>query len=468
MYCLAPQNMKKNDYRPHKLKIIGFIIVILLFVSSSTCDKNRLTGGKTQKCPVISKANTEDELTPPTNNLQVDIYLDATLSMQGFTKTDSFSYYQQTIPLLESAVINTLKGEKVFYKFGNKADALPARNFLQAQKEDFYLDKDFNTKTFIENVIENANPSNLTIVVSDLFQDNADVNQLSEKIKNKFITKGLAVGILAIKSQFNGNIFDVGSNNYSFSFVTTDEATYRPFYIMALGSHSNIVTYFDALEKDGIKNFPLKQRIIFSRFLTEKPSNFNASKIVDTKNINEVSEVLVKNDNNLTDFREFRVKDKSKPASFEAALPFKPLSNDIDLSNELVPEIEALTCTNSGAQNPSAFSGNQNLQAALSVDATFTKPEGLSLKVTVAPEKFDNAEVNAFRVILRPKTIELPKWIAEWNMSDPEIEVWHKNPPSFDGSRTYNLRYFLQTLWSTTQNVHRPKVADFYCYIKPD
>ena len=237
-----------SGYRTY---IFIFLSIVFFVAFLTGCKKN--TAGK---CSVISAIETKDTLLPPTENLQVDIYLDATLSMKGFTETDSFSYYQQTIPLLESSVINTLRGEKVFYKFGNKSEVLKDRDFLQSQKPAFYADANFNTKTLIENVLENANPQNLTIVVTDLFQDNADVNQLSEKIKSKFITANLAVGILGIKSQFNGTVYDVGSNNYSFPYKTGDEATYRPFYILAFGSHSNIARYFDALEQDGIKKFP--------------------------------------------------------------------------------------------------------------------------------------------------------------------------------------------------------------------
>jgi len=151
----------------------------------------------------------------PAADIVADIYLDATLSMQGFTNSETFSYYQQTIPLLESAVIKTWKNGTVnFNKFGNKIENLPDRKFLEANKAAFYSDKNYNRKTFIENVISTADTRHLSVIVTDLFQDNADINPLIEKIKTKFTGGDLAVGVMAIKSQFDGTIYDVGSNNY--------------------------------------------------------------------------------------------------------------------------------------------------------------------------------------------------------------------------------------------------------------
>lgn len=454
----------------YKASVLIFLCVVFFIAFSTGCKKltEKFSGQSSGKCSVISATETRDVLSPPSENLQVDIYLDATLSMKGFTETDSFSYYQQTIPLLESSVINTLKGEKVFYKFGNKSVVLKDRDYLQSQKPTFYADANFNTKTLIENVLENSNSQNLTIIVTDLFQNNADVNQLSEKIKSKFINANLAVGILGIKSQFIGTIYDVGSNNFSFSYNTlNDEAKYRPFYILAFGSHSNIARYFDALEQDGIKNFPVKQRVILSGNLSERPASFLGADITDKKNINELSGTIVKNEENLSDFGEFRVRDSGKPAVIEAQLPFQKLPGTVNVSEELELEVSSLICSGANAENTSSFAPQPAVMNAISTDAKVTKSEGINLKINVAPEKLERDEVSAFHLILRPKQLSLPDWINEWNMTDSEISIWSKNKNQFDGTKTYNLKHFLQTLWTTTQNVHKPKVADFYLYIKP-
>src|ERR1700755_3170807 len=106
------------------------------------------------------------------DNLHADIYLDATLSMKGFIVSGTSTYYQQTIPLLESAVERGWPGGSVtFNKFGTRISPLEGRSYLNAGKHTFYTDQEVNLRTYIEGVIDSANTDNLTLIVTDLFQD---------------------------------------------------------------------------------------------------------------------------------------------------------------------------------------------------------------------------------------------------------------------------------------------------------
>lgn len=458
----------------NRRRLVFILSGVFLALLSPACKNlsRKLAGGPSGKCPVITAEKSVLTYAPPSQNLRVDVYLDATLSMKGFTEADSFSFYQQTIPLLESSIINTLKGEKAFYKFGNKSEELKGRDYLLAQKPAFYADANFNTRTLIENVLENASPQSLTVVVTDLFQDNADVNQLSDKIKSKFITANLAVGVLGIKSQFKGTVYDVGADNYSFPYQTAHEATFRPFYVLAFGSHANIDRYFDALVEDGVKNFPVKQRLILSGSLTDKPASYAGADVIDKKNINELSGTIIINDQNLNDFGEFRVRDGARPASIEVQLPFKPLPGTVDISARLEPETTSLLCAAAQATGSDAGEGARSFvphgtAEALEIDAKIMKPDGINLKINISPDKLEQSDVNAFRLILRPEQSALPAWVGDWNMTDSDVSSWRKNPKQFDGTRTYNLQRFLQTVWATTENTHKPVVADLYLYIKP-
>ncbi len=446
-----------------------FLLVGCLFIFTSSCE---YITQRQNKCVPVVHSDSNYLLPSPSADVAADIYLDATLSMQGFTATETFSYYQQTIPLLESAIIKTWKNGKVnFNKFGDKIENLPDRKFLEANKPAFYSDQNLNRKTYIENVINIADTSHLNIIVTDLFQDNADINPLIEKIKTKFIGKGLAVGVLAVKSQFNGKIYDVGANNYTFVYKTSDSPTFRPFYIVALGSHADIAVYFETLESSGFKDFPVKEQIIFSQFLTSKPSNFYNSETIDIKNMNDVSGVLLKDGKGAAEYKELKVVNKGKPSNFAANLPFKQLPKTIDIGTQLETEIKSWVCRKPENSNSSAavsFVENSGVKDALNISAAITKPETIEFKLTVSPEKFESDEVNCFQIILRPKEYSLPKWIDEWNMTDAQIDLWHKSPATFEGAKTYNLKRFLQDLWGTAQKSHSPKVADFYCYIKPD
>src|SRR6266446_1861315 len=142
-------------------------------------------------------------LEPVSEGLQVDLFFDATLSMKGFVTPHTTTSYQLLVPMLERGVIEGWKGGKVtFNKFGDDIAPLPGRSYLDAVREAFYEDSRLNRRTLIERVIDRASTNDLTVIITDLFQTNADINQLSEKLKQKFIANNLSIGIYAIRSQF--------------------------------------------------------------------------------------------------------------------------------------------------------------------------------------------------------------------------------------------------------------------------
>lgn len=444
-------------------KLLIAICIAFVSLGSNCTSKN---------CEPIHATDAKDALTLPAENLETDVFLDATLSMQGFVTEGSFSIFQQTIPILERAVIKN-NGRIHFYKFGTNIKELPERSYSEFDKKSFYTDAELNRVTSIEKVLEQSDTNHLTIIVTDLFQEKADINQLSELIKKKFISNSFAVGILGVKSQFDGTVYDVGTNNYSFKYAGSGESSsFRPFYLIAFGKHADIARYFDTLVTGEMAGFPVKERIIFSRFLTAQPIAFDGAKITETKGANEVSGVLIKAENKDNIYREFKVKDNIETASFSADLPFQSLPNTVNFSDQLVSDgIEAFSCSNSTSTTANAgsklnFVPNAENQSTLDIEAIAVEKQKIRLKIGIPTKKFESETIYGFHIILRPKEYSLPPWINEWNMTGEQIEAWRKNPASFDGTRTYNLLPFLQTLWETTRQVHNPKVADFYIYFR--
>lgn len=449
--------LKKNL---EKLLIAACFVFFLL--GSSCASKN---------CVPIHATDAKDALTMPTENLETDVFLDATLSMQGFVTEGSFSIFQQTIPILERAVIKN-NGRIHFYKFGTEIKELPERSYSEFDKKSFYTDAELNRITSIEKVLEQSDTNHLTIIVTDLFQEKADINQLSEQIKKKFIGNGLAIGILGIKSQFDGTVYDVGTNNYSFKYTGSGESSsFRPFYLIAFGKHADIAGYFDTLITGEMSRFPVKERIIFSRFLTAKPTAFEGAKITETKGVNEVSGVLIKVENKDNIYKEFKLKDNIDVAFFSAQMPFQPLPNIVNFSEQFVDSVEAFNCPNSDSntantENKLTFASDAGNQSVLGIQSSMVENQRINLKLEIPTKKLESETIYGFHIILRPKEYSLPKWINEWNMTGEQVEEWRKNPASFDGTKTYNLLPFLQTLWETTRQVHNPKVADFYIYLR--
>lgn len=462
---------------------IPHIACILLLILIS------LQVGCTRDVCSLPPEDTSSKFPALSNAANVDVYIDATLSMQGFIVPGTVSYYQQTLPLLESAVEKGWpQGQVIFYKFGTRINKLAGRGYLEATRPGFYNNEEVNKKTFIENVIDSASTEHLTVIVTDLFQDNADVNLLTQKLKDKYIANNLAIGIIGIKSEFSGAIYDVGINNYKFDYKSNaDPNSFRPFYVLLLGKHPDVAHYFEMLDKSGLGGFPAKNFVIFSSYMGDPVANFNGSKITPTNNIVIVNNLLpigAKEER----VRQFRVRDTAKPSSFTALLKSSPLSyTPVNNVSALTPEVTAWKCEPPKTVSVSAPNGNHpsqggksnalsgpakmlvevpNASAALQIKNGSLSGSDLKFEAEIAPASLPGDGIYCFRVILRPQQYPLPEWVSEWDMNIRQIEEWKRKPQDFNGSTTFNLAHFLGDLWDTVIYVHHPKVADFYCYVQ--
>lgn len=407
--------------------------------------------------------------------VKVDLFFDATLSMRGFVSTQTTTIYQQAVPLLERGVIEGWNGgQATFYKFGDEVAALQGRSYLEAVKPLFYADSKLNRKTLIERVIDQAKTDHLTVIVTDLFQNNADVNQLSDKLKQKFITNNLAIGIYAIRSQYDGTVYDVGPDNYSFPYKNGDKAdTWRPFYLLVFGTHADISHYFDVLGSSGSNAFPEKHALIFSRHLSERQISFTGAKLKMADKISEINNSnLLSRDYKGDLVKSFKVSKSRGQAKFGMELLYDtPLANVLMYGSELKTEITGWKGEDTGAKEL-ALVENVQAKEALNVIAKLLPEEppfsklylqtSLDLTGLAAPATY------RYRIILRPSSYTLPDWIAKWNMSDEEIKRWHQLPQQFNGSKTYNLENFLGTLQGAVLSTTPPKVSDIYFYIRVD
>ena len=122
-------------------------------------------------------------------------------------------------------------------------------------------------------------------MITDLFQTEGDVNTMVEKIKEKCFANNIAVGILGIKTDFNGTVYDVpGRPSYS---LTTSE---RPFYAIVFGNNDNLESLFDVLKTKTFVNE--SQVLIFSKYIIES-FKISLTKTRESKFVNKRLPVLM-------------------------------------------------------------------------------------------------------------------------------------------------------------------------------
>jgi len=234
----------------------------------------------------------EQAVTAPFENLQVQVGVDASESMQGFVSRPG-SRYSQAIASLHTLLQN--KNIPISYwRVGsnaqiNSAQAVSANQFLAASKQDFYCRREQESAEypcvsstlgqFYQLAMPTAAPSppagteeerqgtakeipNLKILLTDLEPNNAAVGQISGLISAEIKSNpNYKAVLLGVRSQFQGNVFSADNSYQPFAYDTTGQdidQKGRPFYVLITGPEATVdqlVKQFRQLPLDVNKAF---------------------------------------------------------------------------------------------------------------------------------------------------------------------------------------------------------------------
>src|SRR4029078_13472765 len=109
---------------------------------------------------------------------------------------------------LEASGMSAWKNADIkFFKFGQIIKPIDRNQFLSAKNNlQFYREPGIFKNTYIDSVVKNTDSKRLSVLITHLFQNEGDVNTMVEKIKEKCFANNIAVGILGIKTDFNGTV----------------------------------------------------------------------------------------------------------------------------------------------------------------------------------------------------------------------------------------------------------------------
>ena len=120
------------------------------------------------------------------------------------------------------------------------------------------------------------------MIVTDLYQDRADIGRIFQAIKSTVFPLKRSVGIVAVRSGFRGVIYDIGPRGLSQTWVSGgDAARYRPFYILVIGTRGNVAHYLDELFKRSHHTSP-SHAILISPDVTSSLMEWNKTRRVET------------------------------------------------------------------------------------------------------------------------------------------------------------------------------------------
>lgn len=456
-----------------KTKNLVIIAVFLIFTSTG-CSYFR------PNKPDSIEVNCDSPSTNETNKskseeVTVEIIVDGTLSMLGYTNFAN-SRYVNTLELLDSAANTITKLEKrKYYKFGKEPVTITRSEFLQAKLPRFYQKNNQNSNfeyNYIDAAIFEPEDDKVSLIVTDLYQKGDDIQEVTEELKQYLVKQDYAVGLLAIRSEFSGMIYDVGADERNFQWSTnSDESKFHPFYVLILGKYPYVVNFFEELknkeqERDLIKD---DQFVIFSTQVVSEPSFLDSEPPKQGNGLKQRSTMRIKDTDG---YREVKVDDKKKTNLLEFTdaskskgsikgqatynlLPYTLLANfsgnsqnkpfELDVKGEFFDQSKNKFISTDGRLKKQIDLVNWQIEAS---KLTFT--------TEITSDELSEGTYR-FTIDLIPSQFSERPWWREWNASEG----------SEDGSRTNNLRSFLTELKGVMINeIDRQRmVVGRLCYV---
>ena len=375
--------------------------------------------------------------------MNVDVYFDATVSMKGYTTLAVGNVYRTLPDLLTD--IGSSMGEVKFFAFGENVRELSGREYRQFNSPAPYVE----LITAVHNVIDKTDTSHLSIIVTDLFESDADWSNISKKIREKFFANHLAVAVIGIRSSFSGEIFDVGLNAAKFQYDSYDYPyRFRPFYLLIMGSELSV--------KDFMVRFKERQTLpndtgylLLSENLSEVSNDFSKMNLQTMENF-FANDKLALADKTV---REFGVDKMREPASFTVDFKYAPPPGACRLDmSQMKADIKIFTFNE----------GEWEQLPTQTAEMTLTPVEGeennYTVRFEILPEEsLRDGQINFVHAELSPteKGYLMPEWVRKWNM--PNVDV---DPANFDGSKTINLIHVIGSLKDSVLAAAHPALVN--------
>lgn len=386
-------------------------------------------------------------LTAP-DKLDTDIYFDATVSMKGFTTLGAGNVYI-TLPDLLGDLCGSM-GEVKFYSFGEQIRPLDGRSYRQFTAPKVYTE----AITAVANVVDRADTSHLSIIVTDLFESDSDWSNVTQKLRDKFFANHLAVAVIGIRNSFNGDIFDVGLNAAKFRYNSNDNPDrYRPFYLLIMGRDNAVKSFLRKFnERQTLPNDT--GYLLLSENLTETASDFRSFELGEVENFYSDDTLGLE-----AGVKEFGLDKFNEAATFMFSWKYEPPLGACPLDLSAIDT--AIEIFSVEGEDWTPLQSN-DLRVSLMKD---DRQSAIFLvKVALTPEKsLTEGKLNFVRVKVMPteQGYKLPPWVELWSVN---VDGAAKN---FDGSKTLNLTRILGSLKDSVFATSRPALMNINFVVTP-
>lgn len=419
-------------------KILLIICAVVVLISGC--------GNQIESVPPLP-GTLPNALTAP-DKLDTDIYFDATVSMKGFTTLAASNVYI-TLPDLLGDLCGAM-GDVKFYSFGEQIRPLDGRSYRQFTSPEVYTE----AITAVANVVDRADTSHLSIIVTDLFESDSDWSNVTQKLRDKFFANHLAVAVIGIRNSFNGEIFDVGLNAAKFRYNSNDNPErYRPFYLLIMGRDDAVKSFLRKFnERQTLPNDT--GYLLLSENLTETASDFRSFELGEVENFYSDDTLGLE-----AGVKEFGLDKFNEAATFMFSWKYEPPLGACPLDLSAIDTAIEIFAVEGEDWTPLQ---SNDMRVGLMKDDR--QSEIFLVKVSLTPEKsLAEGKLNFVRVKVMPTELgyRLPSWVELWSVN---VDGAAKN---FDGSKTLNLTRILGSLKGSVFATSRPALMNINFIVTP-
>ncbi|EFA70992.1 hypothetical protein [Cylindrospermopsis raciborskii] len=441
----------------HKVYFRKGLIMLLLSLFIVACNKE-----EELKCE-IAHTPVENTNTSKSNNLSVRIYLDGSGSMLGYVKSGETNY-GKTLRSIRNVFELSDKLPVEYYRIGSPMQKITSSEYYNSGISSVFYDGSSNQFPEVSSPIDAAivppekEQKKMTVIITDLQQNSGDVTKLNKVINDTYYNidnRDYAVGIWAIKSEFDGKIYLEGNNPRSFNYSTGQEpAKFRPFYVLFIGPYGDIKHYFSQLKKyntnqDLLNSDNSNLMIFHPDHVLDKISVLDGTPISLPQGITEVF-ALAKEGVTVSKSNQEMLKLNSslKQSSTinytvnflhsEYSLPIDPSTiqaqvkgKKLDRFNRKFVEVDS----------------NSEIISAIELKDWQILPKENQAKLTavIQPNKLSEPGIYNLQFDLTTASLAVPNWWKEWD--------WQTRTGEEDGSKTYNLQEFFTALKVRTETM---------------
>ncbi|NJM75101.1 MAG: hypothetical protein HC852_04085 [Acaryochloridaceae cyanobacterium RU_4_10] len=381
----------------------------------------------------------------PSSDIQLSVLIDGTPSMQGYVNGLSDSRYNKTLQLIDSASStgwNRAGTSVKYYRFGTQKQPIDRETYLRAQLPAFYQGGANFSVSRIDAALSEPSPDGLSVIVTDLYQKDADVRLVQNQLAQRFLEKGQAIGVLGVKSEFKGSIYDVGLTGQSFTYSTASKSSqsFHPFYVILLGSYGNVNRFFEQLKRNGLSDVEHQFEIFYPQPIQQPamldPNGIKGNSrkdLIQPKALND-GQVVVRKQNAQDPVQFFVMSSKTQATPLPVEIPYKPLDNVLPLD----PTAIAVKATAEQYQKKSKNFQPINAQGIQLTDWKVA-PQSIQFQSKFQADALEKG-IYRFTFDASPSDLAEPAWWAKWNASEG----------SLSGDKTNNLLPFLRGLRLST------------------